>query len=125
MSGNIANSRFRVLVALCLICAGLSAFFLLKGEDTTYFEFQSSRSFGTSGISALTYYLVWSESEREDVATKEGVVSILSAMAGGSSASTLPDRMERNIVLAILFALASAALGIALWVAKPSSANGR
>ena len=125
MSRNIVNSNFRALLALCLICAGLSAAFLLKGEDTTYYGFHSSRSFGTTGISAFTYYLVWTESDREDVATKEGVVSILSAMAGGSTPSTLPDRMERNIFLAILFGMASASLGIALWIAKSSSENRR
>jgi hypothetical protein len=125
MSRSIVNSNFRALSALCVICASLSAFFLLKGEDTTYFEFHSSRSFGMSGVSALTYYLVWPESKREEVATKEGLVAIWSAMAGGSRSSTLPDRMERNIILATILGMASAILGIALWVAKSSSEKRR
>jgi hypothetical protein len=116
MSGKVTNPAFRLLLMLCLICAGLSAVFLLKGEDTTYFEFHASRSFGTAGISALTYYFVWPEAKREEVSTKESVVAVLNAMGGGDTPSTLPDRMKRNLALAIAFGVLSAMLGIATWV---------
>jgi hypothetical protein len=107
------NSNFRMFAALCLICGGLSAFFLLKGEDTSYSGFRSDRSFGGSGISALTYYLVWSKSDRKEIARTEGQVAVLRAMAEAAPSSALPDLMKRNIDLAIMFGIAAAILAIA------------
>jgi len=117
----ILKSDWRVLLALCVVCAGLSAAFLLKGEDTTYYGFASARSFGTTGISAYTYYFVWAESQRETVAQNEEFVAILQAMVGDLPSSDMSDRMRRNIILAILFGTASAIFAIALWLVKFSS----
>lgn len=112
-------------MALCVICAGLSAAILLKGEDTTYYAFASTRSFGSSGISAFTYYCVWPESQRRTVADNEEFAAILRAMAGDLPSSDLPDRMRRNLILAIAFGAASAAFAIALWVVTFASDDRR
>jgi hypothetical protein len=118
----IVKQNWRACLVLCMVCAGLSAACLLKGEDTTYFGFASETSFGTRGISAYTYYFVWPKDQRETVARNEEFVAVLQNMGGGLPASTLPERERRNLILAILFGAASAGLAIALWVVKFSNA---
>jgi hypothetical protein len=119
------KSNWRVLLASSVICACLSVTCLLKGEDTAYYGPASTGSFGTRGVSAFTYYFVWPEEDRQEVAQNEEFVAILSAMAGDLPASDLHDRMLRNLILAIVFGAASAASAIALWVAGIPFGNGR
>jgi hypothetical protein len=121
----LLKSNWQVLLAACVLCAGLSAAFLLKGEDTNYYGVASGTSFGTSGVSAYTYYFVWPKSQRETVAQNEEFVAILNAMSENLPTSDLPDRMRRNIILAIVFGTASAILAIALWVVKFPSGSSR
>src|ERR1700734_2726385 len=94
------RSNWRALLALCVICAGLSAAYLLKGEDTTYYGSASTGSVGTRGVSAFTYYFVWPEADRQEVAQNEEFVAIMGAMVGDLPASDLHDRMLRNLILA-------------------------
>ena len=125
MFRDILKANWQVFLAACVLCAGFSAAFLLKGEDLTYYGFASETSFGTRGVSAYTYYFVWPESQRETVAQNEEVVAVLQSMAGGQQASDMTGRMRRNIILAIVFGLVSAALALAICVAGFSTGDRR
>jgi len=122
---NIFNLNFGLFLGLCVLCASLSAVFLMRREGSSYFEHHSAGSFGSNAVSTFTYYFVWPESQRETVAQDEEFVAVGNAMAGGTPSSALADRMQRNIVLAILFGILSAGIAFALWVAKSSPENRR
>jgi hypothetical protein len=125
MLREVLKANWQVFLAVCVLCAGLAAACLLKGEDSTYYGVDPDGSFATHGVSAYKYYFVWPKSQRETVAQNEEFVAILQSMGGGLVSTDLSTRMQRNIILALFFGAISATLAIALWVVNFRSGDRR
>jgi hypothetical protein len=118
-----ANPRkVRSLLVAC-VCAGISLFFLLKGEDSAFSFFGGGKMSGESEVSAFTYYVIWSNSKRRHASSSESYGYNLFynnpyspyKETPGSPTVTLPELMARNARIATLFGLVAA---FAFWLSR-------
>jgi hypothetical protein len=120
------------------VCASFALFFLLKGEDSfcgglTTFDKGNGYTFNANGISAFTYYFVWTKSERHSVSKTEAATNewlrsgvgyeTMAAFWGPSNGRPfdewqpkgLSDKESFNISIATILAIITVALSIVLF----------
>ncbi len=108
-----------------LACTAFALFFLLKGENSSWFsqwydsQAGEMRHSGEYHVSAFTYYFVWSQSQRDGERKREEALSDLQVLSRAyhedlpGAPETFRDKMVRNMRIAAILILVSLFLAIA------------